>query len=217
MVLISLSLITGAQCSLVPRRLTQRPSITVESVGKPSLTSPAFAGICVCMSRLQQVLAIMPALPQTQLISKPNLTQAFPILPKITHSPLPIQPRPHLPAPAPTRPSTALSVERASRKRGISSNMVSSTLRLARMAAPPAPGRSTAESHSHAMRRFMRRSPSDALPVVAVSVRAPPFSTMLPLARAASQATMMTTALKVTHLHVTLEPPPAGVGWRARL
>lgn len=31
-----------------------------------------------------------------------------------------------------------------------------------------------------------------------------------------TQATMMTTVLKVTRLRVTLEPPPVAVGWRAR-
>lgn len=69
MVLTYPNLITWAPCHLHLHRLTLSPSITVVSVAKPSLTSPAFAGTCVCMSLRQQVLAIMPALTQTRLIS----------------------------------------------------------------------------------------------------------------------------------------------------
>lgn len=80
--LTSPNLITLAPCHLPPHSLTQSPSIIVESVAKLSLTSPAFAGICVCMSRLQQALAIMLTLPETQLTSNNPLTQPSPTPPR---------------------------------------------------------------------------------------------------------------------------------------
>lgn len=140
MILTCLNLIIRAQCNRTPQSLRQSPFIAVEIVAKASLTFQAFAGICACMSQLQQVLAILALLAQTLFILKRSLIQAFRIQPKKT------SPRPILVL-AQTKYFIALIVAKALRKKGTSCNMVLYILQLAHMAAPPALGLLIVESH----------------------------------------------------------------------
>lgn len=140
MILTYLNLITKAQCIQILQLLIQNPFIAVRIVAKASLTFQAFVGICACMSRQRQVLAILALLVQILFTLKRCQIQAFPTQLK-KPSPLPTL------VLAQTKYFIAPIVAKPLRKKGTSSNMVFYTLQPAHMAAPPALGLLIVESH----------------------------------------------------------------------